>query len=397
MWPINRSSKLARRAAVALAAVVAASLALTGCGNKKNAAKSEIVATYKDGGTVTLGEYDSFVGSIKFFNPLYAQFETDPSFQEHMVKQLVAFKVINSKVDEQSRKDAESKANDQINQIKQYFEQNGDKNALSKQLKEANITQDDLKAYIEQSLIVLGDAEKKVTEEQMKAKYDEYAAANAYTTATVSHILISLKDANQEKEIRTKEEALQRALEVKQKLDAGGDFAALAKEYSDDGGSKDNGGKYENAEVNQWVEGFKKAALELPIGKISDPVETEYGYHIMRVDARNTKTFDEVKDQLKSELAETQVMDFIDNEIAPLIEKINNDKLPQPEQPPASGSNNSGSTDSGSTDSGSGDSGSGDSGSAGSGSTGSSGSGQAPSSGEQAPAGDTSSQQPSGN
>lgn len=388
MWPINRSSKPARRASVALAAVVAASLALTGCGNKQNAAKSEIVATYKDGGTVTLGEYDSFVGSIKFFNPMYAQFETDPSFQEHMVKQLVAFKVINSKVDEQSRKDAESKANDQINQIKQYFEQqNGDKNALSKQLKEANITQDDLKAYIEQSLIVLGDAEKKVTEEQMKAKYDEYAAANAYTTATVSHILISLKDENQEKEIRTKEEALQRALEVKQKLDAGGDFAALAKEYSDDGGSKDNGGKYENAEVNQWVEGFKKAALELPIGKISDPVETEYGYHIMRVDARSTKTFDEVKDQLKSELAETQVMDFIDKEIAPLIEKINNDKLPQPEQPPASGSNNSGSTDSGS----------GDSGSAGSGSTGSSGSEQTPPGGEQAPAGDTTSQQQSGN
>ncbi|PYI50223.1 peptidylprolyl isomerase [Paenibacillus flagellatus] len=342
MLPINRS-KTARRASAAIAAFVVASVIVTGCGKDKNNAGAatdtsnpDVVATYKEGGQVTRGEYDKFVGAIKFFNPMYAQFETDPSFQEHMVKQLIAFKVLGAKADEPSKKDAETKATEQVDQIKQYFEQQGgDKNALDTQLKTVNITQDDLKNYVRQSLVVLNDAEKKVTDDQVKAKYDENAKANAYTIATVSHILVSLKDENQEKEIRTKEEALARAKEVKQKLDAGGDFAELAKQYSDDGGSKNNGGKYENAEVGQWLEGFKKAAIELPIGQISEPVETEYGYHIMKVEARKTKTLDEVKDQIKSEQAEAQVMDFIDKELPGLIEKIDTAKLPQPAPAPA--------------------------------------------------------------
>lgn len=340
MLPINRS-KSARRMSVALASLLVAALALTGCGKDKNSAaganggSTEVVATYKDGGKVTRSEYDSFVGAVKFFNPMYAQFETDPTFQDHMMKQLIAFRVLGSKADEPSKKEAETKSKEQIDQIKSYFEQQGgDKNALDNQLKEVKITQDDLKNYIKQSLIVLGDAEKKVTDDQVKAKYDENAKANAYTVATVSHVLVALKDQNQEKEIRTKEEALKRAQEAKQKLDGGADFAAIAKEYSDDG-NKDTGGKYENADVNQWVENFKKAAIELPIGKISDPVETEYGYHVMKVEARKVKTFDEVKEQLKSELAETQVMDFIDKDLPGIIEKVETDKLPKAEPAPA--------------------------------------------------------------
>ncbi|MEF3306550.1 peptidylprolyl isomerase [Paenibacillus sp. GYB003] len=338
MLPINRS-KTRRRLSVLLAAVVVTALALTGCGkdNKNGSAAAggtEVVATYKDG-NVTKGEYDSFVGSVKFFNPMYAQFETDPTFQDYMMKQLIAFKVLGAKADDQSKKDAETKTKEQMDQIKQYFEQQGgDKNAFDMQLKAANLTQDDIKNYILKSLIVLGDAEKKVTDDQMKAKYDENAKANAYTIATVSHVLVSLKDANQEKDIRTKEEALKRAQEVKQKLDGGADFAAVAKEYSDDGGSKDNGGKYENADVTQWVEGFKKAAIELPIGQISDPVETEFGYHVMRVEARSSKTFDEMKDQIKSELAEMQVSDFIEKDLPGMIEKIETDKLPKAETAP---------------------------------------------------------------
>jgi foldase protein PrsA len=339
MLPINRS-KTARRLSVALAALVVAAMALTGCGKDKNAASgagnTEVVATYKEGGKVTRSEYDSFVGSVKFFNPMYAQFDTDPTFQDYMMKQLIGFKVLGAKADEQSKKDADKKTNEQLDQIKQYFEQQGgDKNAFDNQLKTANLKQDDIKDYIYKSLIVLGDAEKKVTDDKVKAKYDENAAANAYTIATVSHILVSLKDENQEKEIRTKDEALKRAQEVKQKLDAGGDFAALAKELSDDGGSKNNGGKYENAEVGQWVEGFKKAAIELPVGKISDPVETEFGYHVMKVESRSTKTFDQVKEQVKSELAEIQVSDFIEKDLPALIEKIDTDKLPKAAPAPA--------------------------------------------------------------
>ncbi|RKN65748.1 peptidylprolyl isomerase [Paenibacillus ginsengarvi] len=337
MLPTNRS-KTKRRLSVILAAVVVAAVALTGCGKDKNsgaaAGSTEVVATYKDG-KVTKGEYNSFVGSVKFFNPMYAQFETDPTFQDYMMKQLIAFKVLGDKADAASKKDAEAKTKDQIDQIKNYFAQQGDKNAFDTQLKAANLTQDDIKDYILKSLVVLGDAEKKVTDDQVKTKYDENSKANAYTIATVSHVLVSLKDANQEKEIRTKDEALKRAQEVKTKLDGGADFAAIAKEYSDDGGSKDNGGKYENASVGDWVENFKKAAIELPIGKISDPVETEFGYHVMKVETRSNKTLDEMKEQIKSELAEQQVSDYIEKDLPGIIEKIETDKLPKAAPAPA--------------------------------------------------------------
>lgn len=349
MLPINRG-KTARRLSVILAGVVVAALALTGCGkdNKSGASGSAdskaVVATYKDG-NVTKGEYDSFVGAVKFFNPMYAQFETDPTFQDFMMKQLIAFKVLGAKADEQSKKDAETKTKDQMDQIKNYFEQqSGDKNAFDTQLKAVNLSQDDIHKYILSSLTVLGDAEKKVTDDSVKAKYDEGVKENAYTVATVSHVLVSLKDENREKDIRTKDEALKRAQEVKQKLDGGADFAEIAKQYSDDGGSKNNGGKYENADPSQWVEGFKNAALTLPIGQISDPVETEYGYHVMRVDARTTKTLDEVKDSIKSGLAEEQVTDFIDKDLPGLIEKIDTDKLPKAEPAPQTTPNNGSST-----------------------------------------------------
>lgn len=330
MLPTNRS-KTVRRLAVVLAALVIAMTVLAGCGKDKSGAarSTEVIATYKDG-KVTRGDYDSFVGSVKFFNPMYDQFDTDPMFQDYMIKQLIAFNVLSTRADEQSKKDGETRTKEQMEEINNYYEKEGKgKDGFDKDLKAANLTQNDIRSYILKSLTVLGDAEKKVTDDKVKAAYDEKNAANAYTIATVSHILVSLKDESRQKDIRTKEEALARAKEIKAELDAGGDFAALAKKYSDDPGSKENGGKYENEEIGVWVEGFKKAAVELPIGKVSDPVETEFGYHIMKVESRSSKPFEQVKAEIKSELAELQVVDFIDKELPGMIEKIDTDKLPK--------------------------------------------------------------------
>jgi len=329
MWPINRG-KRPRLFRSAFAVFAAVAFAVSGCGDDKDGgeAANAIVATYKEGGKVTRAEYDKFVGTLTFFQPLYAQFETDPAFQEQMIKQMVAFRLLGEQADEQSKKEADEKTKEQIDQLTAYFAQFGTKDTLKQQLQQANLTTEDLEQYIRQSLIVLGDAEKKVKEEDMKAKYDENLKNSMYDIATVSHILISLTD-DSGKEVRTKEQALARANEVKQKLDAGGDFAALAKEYSDDPGSKDNGGKYENEMINNWVEGFKNAAKELPLNTISDPVETEFGYHVMKVESRSTLTYDEVKEELKAELAESRVMDFIENELPNYLENIDTSKLPQ--------------------------------------------------------------------
>lgn len=329
MLQIN--STYARRLILGLIAVVLTMTVLSGCGKKGKEGSTDsktVVATYKDGGKVTRGEFNKYVGATKFFYPMYAQYEADPAFQEHMMNQLIAFRLLASKADDAAKKDADTKTTEQMDQIKKYFEQT-DKGALDKQLKEYDITQDDLKEYVKTSMIVLTSAEKQVTDDQVKANYDEKAKAKALDVATVSHILVMLKDQTG-KDLRTKEEALKRALEVKDKLDKGGDFAALAKEYSEDEGSKENGGKYTDADPNQWVENFKNAALTLPLNKISDPIETEYGYHVMKVESRKTKTLDEMKADIKSELAETIITDFMDKDLPKYEIKITGLTQPTP-------------------------------------------------------------------
>ncbi|MNC51912.1 Foldase protein PrsA 3 precursor [compost metagenome] len=122
------------------------------------------------------------------------------------------------------------------------------------------------------------------------------------------------------------------ANELKAKLDKGEDFAKLANEYSTDPGSNKNGGLYENANVSNWVPAFKEAALTQEINKVGEPVETEYGYHIIRVEARTEKTFDELeqaqKDVLKTEVASNKLDEFISGEVTnKIIKKIDLPKV----------------------------------------------------------------------
>ena len=81
---------------------------------------------------------------------------------------------------------------------------------------------------------------------------------------------------------RTKEEALALAKEIAAKAKAeGADFAALAKEHSD-GPSGPGGGSLGNFPPHAMVPEFSDATLKLAVGEVSDPVETSFGYHIIR-------------------------------------------------------------------------------------------------------------------
>ncbi len=67
----------------------------------------------------------------------------------------------------------------------------------------------------------------------------------------------------------------------------------------------------------------KKAAAELPLGQVSDPVKTDYGYHVMKVESRTTKKLDDVKADIKSGLAEQQIYNFAEKELPGMIETNN--------------------------------------------------------------------------
>ena len=149
----------------------------------------------------------------------------------------------------------------------------------------------------------------------LKAYYDQHKSE--YEEAKARHILIRYKGSpvplRKEQKDLTADEALAKAKDLREKIVAGGDFAALAKAESDDTGSGANGGDLGTFTHGRMVKEFEQAAFTLPIGQVSEPVKTQFGYHIIQVESRGTKPFEEVKPQieakLKPELAKKAVDD----------------------------------------------------------------------------------------
>lgn len=91
------------------------------------------------------------------------------------------------------------------------------------------------------------------------------------------------------------------AKEIKEKLKAGGDFAALAKEHSKDPGSKDNGGDLGYFTRGQMVPQFEDAVFALNKGDVSEPIKTQFGWHIIKLEDKRAKAppaFEVVKDRI---------------------------------------------------------------------------------------------------
>ncbi len=144
------------------------------------------------------------------------------------------------------------------------------------------------------------------TPQEAEARYQQNLAT--YQTpeqVRASHILLKTEGKN-EAEVKKQAEA------ILAKVKAGADFAALAKQHSEDG-SKDNGGDLDYFGRGAMVKEFDEAAFSLPPGKVSDLVKTQYGFHIIKVvdkRAAATRTFADVKlqleDQIKYEKAQAE-------------------------------------------------------------------------------------------
>ncbi len=179
---------------------------------------------------------------------------------------------------------------------KQYF--GGDKKKFEQGLKEQSYSIAALRQDARADLVNAGiykdiTADLKVTDGEAQQYYDQnidrYRVADS---REVRHILV-----------KTKAEADK----LRGELENGADFAALAKQHSEDPGSKEQGGKL-TVSKGQTVEAFDKAAFSLDTNEISQPVKTQYGYHIIQplsdVKKGSVTPFTKARTEIKAQLLE---------------------------------------------------------------------------------------------
>jgi peptidyl-prolyl cis-trans isomerase C len=144
----------------------------------------------------------------------------------------------------------------------------------------------------------------KPDEPALKAYYD--AHKTQYEQVKASHILIRFQGSRvplkpNQKDL-TDAEALAKATEIRKQIDAGGDFAAIAKTESDDIGSGAQGGSLGSFPHGKMVAQFDEAAFSLPVGQLSEPVKSPFGYHIIKVEAHTTKSFEEARPEIEKQI-----------------------------------------------------------------------------------------------
>lgn len=195
---------------------------------------------------------------------------------------------------EVNAKDLEAGITPSDDEIAAYYESNKDRYRTEEQVsvRYTELTKADIAAKQE------------VSDEEIKQAYDEYRVSEtAKEQRHASHILI---EANDERDDAAAEKL---AGEIHDRIVKGEDFAALAKEYSDDIGTRNKGGDLGLAAKGAYVPEFEQALFALKKGEVSAPVKTEFGYHVIRLDdvvAAKVKPLDEVKAQLVADVQQAK-------------------------------------------------------------------------------------------
>ncbi|MBK5487735.1 peptidylprolyl isomerase [Bacillus sp. TH17] len=248
--------------------IACVALTLSACGSSENVAtlsacgSSENVATSKVG-NVTEKELSK---------------ELRQTYGKSTLSQMMLNKALLDKYkvsDEEAKKQVEAAKEQMGDKFKVALEQVGLRN------------EDELKERMKPEIALEKAIRATVTDKDVKD--------NHKPEMKVSHILV--------KDEKT-------AKEVKEKINNGEDFTALAKQYSEDTGSKEQGGEIAGFAPGQTVKEFEEAAYKLDAGQVSEPIKTSYGYHIIKVtDKKELKPFDEVKDTIRKDLEQQRLQD----------------------------------------------------------------------------------------
>lgn len=299
-------------------------MSLIGCSNKTD--ENEPVAIV-NGQAITLGNYEKLLALNKssmesyYGSDIWSTEIEDGKTYKDTLKEIVLETMIGSEVVyQQAKKDNILPTDEQVQeQIDSFNESIKDDEDYQAELKEMGINEEFLKYQFSRDLANSNvqakfEDETKISTDEMKKYYEENKDDYHTNTVTASHILLkTIDDEGNELSDEEKAKAKKKAEEALAKVKAGEDFAEVAKEYSQDS-TASNGGELGTFGKGQMVSEFEDAAFAMKPGEISDIVETQYGYHIIKVTERvdEQQSFDDVKDEIKSTLASEKYSEYVE-------------------------------------------------------------------------------------
>ncbi|MCA1743587.1 MAG: SurA N-terminal domain-containing protein [Desulfovibrionales bacterium] len=200
----------------------------------------------------------------------------------------------------------------QEDEIQDFYQENQSRFTVPEQIKIA---------YIEltpRRLAPMQDVSSEEIEDYYHANIDDFSRDEQ---VSARHILIAVdQNASQEE----KDQALASINEIKDKLDQGADFAALASEYSD-GPSAADGGDLGKFGRGQMVPEFEEVAFSLEPGVVSEPVQTQFGWHLIKVEENipaGKMELDQVRSRIRMNIGEEKAMDQLADTMDDILEVI---------------------------------------------------------------------------
>jgi parvulin-like peptidyl-prolyl isomerase/glutaredoxin len=256
-----------------------------------------------NGEKVTLTELDSEISKLPSY---YSQIMAPLDLKKKVLEQLVLKKLLLQEAEKLNLKVSDEEVKAEIE--KTYTEYGLTEEEFMAKLEENGIKYEDFVDDFKEQLLLnklidASIANEAPSEEDIKKYYDENKESLASVKA--SHILICYKGASYCTQNRTEAEAKILADELFGKAYDGADFGALVKQYSDDPSAK------ETASLGWFTKGkmvkeFEDAAFALDKGKVSKPVKTQFGYHIIKVEDKKS-AFEELKEDIVKTLKEEMV------------------------------------------------------------------------------------------
>ena len=252
------------------------------------------------------------------------------NFANSVANSMLSQKLIINEAESKGIKKDEAKGKEHLEKIKAQIPPD----QFKKMLAEMNYTEEFLIGKFAEQFQIEAYIETMAKCDEAEAKKFYEANPKLFSYMEAAHILAMFPGA-QEQRPPTEEEkkkAMEKIKEAQKQLAEGKDFAEVAKAMSDCP-SKEKGGDLGRFGEGQMVPEFEKAVKELKKGEISKPVETQFGYHIIKSGGVNTMKFEEVKERIIQQIAAEKKQKAF-NELVDKLMKDNHAKVNIPQVKP---------------------------------------------------------------